>query len=280
VCFDVLLLVEGVFFILFCLRGDFVANAFTDKLDAIVADAAVASAAVGTIVSGSDAVVDNFAGLKDLVDELSAFASLMKSNTFYAPVGLIAPFGGLSGSIPAGWFLCDGSAKSTSTYADLYAVLGVNAYGTDADGNFYLPDLRGRVPVGLNAANGDVDSRLDNDNIATLANRSPKHSHSISSLSVVAGGAHSHTGGSYGAGGHSHTIDAIREVIGRAAGGSTFGKLDNGGSQGTSGVGDHSHGIYIDGVGNHGHSLSGTVGVGSGLTDTMPYAVTNYIIKW
>lgn len=264
-CFEVLLLVEGVFFILFCLRGDFVANAFTDKLDAIVADAAVASAAVGTIVSGSDAVVDNFAGLKDLVDELSAFASLMKSNTFYAPVGLIAPFGGLSGSIPAGWFLCDGSAKSTTTYADLYAVLGANAYGTDAGGNFVLPDLRGRVPFGLNSANSSVDARTDNDGLAE-ANRRPQHSHTASSNTT---GAHTHS--------VSHTDQGYASP--NSGNGQTFimGNLNGYNNFGT--------GVYLQANSNGDHSHTITVApsapaTGGSPTDTVPYVVTNYIIKW
>ena len=43
---------------------------------------------------------------------------------------------------PTGWFLCDGSSKDTTTYADLFAIIGYSYGGTGA--NFTLPDLRGR----------------------------------------------------------------------------------------------------------------------------------------
>ena len=195
------------------------------------------------------------------------------------PAGVVSAFVGASA--PTGWLLCDGSQVSQATYAALYAVVGANAFGTDSGGNFFLPDLQGRVAIGL-GTNGDVNAVGDNEGItlANVANRSPKHKHSISSLSVAGGGAHTPTGTIGNAGAHSHTIDAIRENIGRASGGSTFYKLDNGGSQGTSGVGDHAHGLTMNGVGDHVHSLSGTVGVGSGTNDTMPYLTLNYIIKF
>ena len=55
----------------------------------------------------------------------------------------------------------------------------VKRTSSTAGGNFYLPDLKGRTVFGLNADNGDVDSRLDNDSASTT-NRSPKHNHSFS----------------------------------------------------------------------------------------------------
>jgi microcystin-dependent protein len=263
----VLLLVEGVFFILFCLRGDFVANAFTNKLDAIVADAAVASAAVGTIVSGSDAVVDNFAGLKDLVDELSAFALLMKSNTYYAPVGLIAPFGGLSGSIPAGWFLCDGSAKSTTTYADLYAVLGANAYGTDAGGNFYLPDLLGRVPFGYVASSAQFGARTSTEGTATATARSTAHSHTTPD--------HSHGNGDLFA----KLIPSSQSVwYGQSGGSESWTNNWNGG--GMSLVNNATGNGFGGGIDIGGSTSGSGVLTGSTAANPVPYAVANYIIKW
>lgn len=57
------------------------------------------------------------------------------------PVGVIVQF---VGSVaPSGYFVCDGSEVSRSTYSDLYAVIG-DSYG-DGDGSttFNLPDFRG-----------------------------------------------------------------------------------------------------------------------------------------
>ena len=53
-------------------------------------------------------------------------------------------------SAPPGWLLCDGSAYSQTTYADLFAAIGT-AFGA-AGGNFNVPDLRGRAPVGVDAS--------------------------------------------------------------------------------------------------------------------------------
>lgn len=54
-----------------------------------------------------------------------------------------------TGTAPTGWLLCDGSAVSRATYADLFTVIG-ETYGVgDGATTFNLPNLQGRVPVGL-----------------------------------------------------------------------------------------------------------------------------------
>ena len=51
---------------------------------------------------------------------------------------------------PKGWKICDGSSLSTTTYSALYAVIGTTYGGYS--GYFYLPNLKGRVPVGVGYA--------------------------------------------------------------------------------------------------------------------------------
>ena len=51
---------------------------------------------------------------------------------------------------PKGWKLCDGSSLSTTTYKDLYAVIGTTYGGYGS--YFYLPNLKGRVAVGAGYA--------------------------------------------------------------------------------------------------------------------------------
>jgi len=46
---------------------------------------------------------------------------------------------------------------SKSTYASLYSVVGPNAFGTDTSSDFYLPNLQGRVPVGVSTTDADFD---------------------------------------------------------------------------------------------------------------------------
>ena len=53
------------------------------------------------------------------------------------PSGAIVAYGGPSGAVgdagaaalPAGWLLCDGSAVSRTTYASLFAAIGINFGG-------------------------------------------------------------------------------------------------------------------------------------------------------
>jgi microcystin-dependent protein len=62
------------------------------------------------------------------------------------PVGIIAPFGGPN--VPAGWFLCDGSAVSRTTYSALFSAIGTYWGAGDSISTFNVPDLRGRTPIG------------------------------------------------------------------------------------------------------------------------------------
>jgi microcystin-dependent protein len=61
------------------------------------------------------------------------------------PIGTIKMYGG--SSAPSGYLLCDGSSISTTTYANLFAVIGYSFGGSGA--NFNLPgfhDATGRFP--------------------------------------------------------------------------------------------------------------------------------------
>lgn len=79
---------------------------------------------------------------------------------------------------PAGHVLCDGAEydPGDETYSALYAVLGTQFNtGGETGGYFRVPDMQGRVPVGL-GAHVDVDALGDSDG-AALADRRPEHTH-------------------------------------------------------------------------------------------------------
>lgn len=61
-------------------------------------------------------------------------------------IGAIKLFAG--NYAPDGWFYCWGQSLPIQQYAALYSILGIT-YGGDGRSNFNLPDLRGRVPVGV-----------------------------------------------------------------------------------------------------------------------------------
>ncbi|MDT0138750.1 tail fiber protein [Acidovorax sp. PRC11] len=53
--------------------------------------------------------------------------------------------------VPRNWALCDGTQLKIMDYQALYSLIGVR-YGGDARTTFNLPDLRNRVPMGLQVA--------------------------------------------------------------------------------------------------------------------------------
>lgn len=62
-------------------------------------------------------------------------------------IGEIKPFAGYA--VPDRWLECNGSEVLIADYPDLYAVIG-DLWGTATDNDhFVLPDLRGRVLVGV-----------------------------------------------------------------------------------------------------------------------------------
>jgi microcystin-dependent protein len=69
------------------------------------------------------------------------------ASVLLVPVGTILPTG--NSVAPTGFLICDGTAVSRTTWADLFAVVGVTFGVGDGSTTFNLPDLRGRSPVGV-----------------------------------------------------------------------------------------------------------------------------------
>lgn len=110
------------------------------------------------------------------------------SVTGLIPAGSVIPFAG--STAPANWLLCDGSAVSRSTYANLYAVVGITYGSGDGSTTFNLPDMRGRIPAGKDDMGGSAASRLTS---------------GISGITATTLGA---TGGDQRVHQHTHTQDA------------------------------------------------------------------------
>jgi len=64
------------------------------------------------------------------------------------PIGAIIPFAG--DDAPAQYLLCDGAAVAQARYPALFSTIG-HRFGIAPAGQFRLPDMRGRVPVGAKA---------------------------------------------------------------------------------------------------------------------------------
>ncbi len=57
---------------------------------------------------------------------------------------------------PQDWLLCNGQVLQMTSYQALYSLIGIR-FGGDGRTTFALPDLRGRVPVGV----GQPTLRID-----------------------------------------------------------------------------------------------------------------------
>lgn len=76
-----------------------------------------------------------------------------------AVTGLVLPYAGTASPDTDAWLLCDGAAVSRTTYADLFAVIGTTFGTGDGSTTFNLPDLRGRMPLGLDNMGGTSADR-------------------------------------------------------------------------------------------------------------------------
>ncbi len=114
--------------------------------------------------------------------------------TLGVPVGVITPYAG--SAAPSGWLLCDGSAVSRTTYAALFAVIGTTYGSGDGSTTFTLPNLKGRVPVGRDAAQAEFDTLGETGGAKThtlTVNELPSHTHTYTraeanATGTVAGG--------------------------------------------------------------------------------------------
>lgn len=97
--------------------------------------------------------------------------------TVAVPVGSLVPFAGTAAPSGSAWLLCDGAAVSRTDYAALFAVVGT-AYGVgDGTTTFNVPDLRGRVPVGIDDMGGTDAGRLSVAN--TIGGSGGEQSHTL-----------------------------------------------------------------------------------------------------
>ena len=95
------------------------------------------------------------------------------------PVGTIVAFAGATA--PDGWLMCDGAGYEKTKYPELAKVLAGNSeFERGGSQNFYVPELRGRVPVGKGgAASGAIGSRGGEAAHRLTVAEMPSHTHPV-----------------------------------------------------------------------------------------------------
>lgn len=84
---------------------------------------------------------------------------------------------------PRGWAFCEGQLLAISSNTALFSVLGT-MYGGDGRTTFALPDLRGRIPMGMGNGPGLTSRNFQGAKFGTETNtltelNLPSHNHSI-----------------------------------------------------------------------------------------------------
>lgn len=197
-----------------------------------------------TALTGANLAVDDvFAVVDTSVTTTKKIAASELSIGLGLVPGIVVPYAG--SAAPTGWLLCYGQVEAQATYPALYAVIGT-IYGSDAGGNFTLPDLRGRVVAGQDDMGGSSANRLTNQTGGVEGD----------TLGAT-GGAETHTLTTAQLASHTHTI-----------------ALDQDGA-----VPGQTKAKGTDGGGTAGTMNTGSSGSGSAHNNVQPTIILNYIIK-
>jgi len=211
-------------------------------------------------------------------------------------VGTIKPWG--KATAPSGYLLCDGTAVSRTTYAELYVVLG-DTYGAgNGSTTFNVPQLQGKTPqgydgntynlAGTGGANTVTVAVTNNQAVSSVTNTVTNNQAvtvtgtiSNTSLTTAQLASHAHE---VEHGQPSNAPPQTQRFPNPTPGGPL---QDTGTSQvGSTGSGTgHTHAHTLAGsltgtvaVTSSGGALSGTV-TAAGNNAFSPYVVVNYIIK-
>ncbi len=104
----------------------------------------------GTYQGGTDLNAQTFNQMQD------NFENAINSVDAGDELGTIKIFSGTTA--PNNWLICDGSAISRNTYSDLFAFIGTTFGEGDGSSTFNLPNLKGKVVVGLDNNDSDFNT--------------------------------------------------------------------------------------------------------------------------
>lgn len=183
------------------------------------------------------------------------------------PVGALQMWS--TATAPSGWLLCYGQAVSRTTYSVLFAVIGTTFGVGDGSTTFNLPDLRGRMLVGLDNMGGSAANRVAAATSIGQAAGAETHSHT--------GGSHSHSAGTIVQVDNTHNLNPTGNLDGNnmpAAGGGTVYNIPYYGNGVLERTGYESDAATSGSTGAAGTGSTSTV------SDMNPYMALSAIIKY
>lgn len=198
------------------------------------------------------------------------------------PAGIIMPFAGTVA--PENYLFCDGSAVSRSTYATLFGVIGTMFGAGDGSSTFNLPDLSGRVPLGVSQAHalgstgGSETVTLTESELPAHVHEVPQHGHANTILAktpslshtITAQPAFNYTAAKFGedtSSGYSYTL--VNGASSTAASRSTSVAIT---------AHDATDCTMSGTIGNSSNLTSGADGGDGAHNNMQPFSVLNYII--
>lgn len=110
------------------------------------------------------------------------------------PTGTVVPYAGASA--PTGWLLCDNTLHDPADHPALFALIGTT-YGGDGVTTFGVPNLKGRVAVGIDPGDSSFDAlgeiggakthTLTTAEMPSHTHTQDSHNHSYTDSSVLSG---------------------------------------------------------------------------------------------
>jgi microcystin-dependent protein len=184
-------------------------------------------------------------------------ASPLGAGTVAAYAGDVSAPDARTALLDSGWLPCDGTSYAASAYPDLFAAIGTANGG--GSGSFNVPDLRSRLPRGVNGSANMVDPDATS---RTAANPGGNTGNAVGSFQDTGTGLPASPFAVATAGAHSHNFQITGDYK-EAWGGNTQTMARwSSGTTTTSSAGAHQH------------------AVGGGDPFTMPVNIAlNYIIK-
>jgi microcystin-dependent protein len=210
--------------------------------------------AVASLVDSAPSTLNTLNELAAALGDDANFATTITNAL--SPVGSVTAYA-LS-TPPAGWLLCDGTIHNISSYPTLGAGLG-STYGGNGTTTFAVPNLKGRIPVGLDSSQTEFDTRGETGGAKT---------HTITTAEMPV---HTHTQDS-----HNHEITYNNSTIsGGLSGGNALGSFVNWYLGNSAFSADPGNRIKIASS----TATNQNTGGGEAHNNLQPYIVMNYIIR-